>query len=303
MSKKGVIAVKIRTVGYFIKQAGKSIRRNFWMSLAAVLSVAISMFILGAFLLLVYNINYISTNLKSNVEAVVFLPVEAPRETSLEVREKIKGLPEVVEAVLVTKEEGFKVLSKQFGGEEELLDATGGVDFLPDYLRVRVKDPETIHDFAQKVETMPQVEKVNYGQEYIDRLFAVAKLMHWLGSGIVFVLGLGATCLIVITIRLTVYSRWREINIMKFVGATDWFIRWPFLLEGLFLGLMGSGIAALFVYWGYNLLFNELGTTFMFIPLLNDQNLILRSSLILVAVGALVGAFGSLFSIRRFLKV
>lgn len=295
--------MKLRTVGYFTKQAGRSVRRNLWMSLAAVTSVAISMFILGAFLLLVFNINYISANLKSNVEAAVFLPVEAPREVSVEVQKQIEALPGVVEVALVPKEEGFKQLSQQFGGEEELLEATGGVDFLPDYLRVRVKDPETIHSFAQTVQALPQVEKVNYGQEYIDRLFAVARLMRWLGSGIVFILGLGATCLIVITIRLTVYSRWREINIMKFVGATDWFIRWPFLLEGLFLGLMGSGIAALLVYWGYNLLFNELGTAFMFIPLLNDQGLLLRSSLSLVAAGALVGALGSLFSIRRFLKV
>jgi len=295
--------MKLRTAGYFARQACISVRRNLWMSLAAVASVAISMFILGSFLLLTFNINYISANLKSNVEAAVFLPVEAPREVALEVQKQIEAIPGVVEVTLVPKEEGFKQISQQFGGEEELLEATGGVNPLPDYLRVRVADPETIHSVAQTIQALPQVEKVNYGQEIVDRLFAVARLMRWLGSAIISILGLGTICLIVITIRLTVYSRWREISIMKYVGATDWFIRWPFLLEGLFLGLLGSGIAALLVYWGYNLLFNKLGSAFVFIPLLNDPGLLLRSSLSLVAGGAMVGALGSFFSIRRFLKV
>ncbi|NLW07668.1 MAG: ABC transporter permease [Clostridia bacterium] len=295
--------MKLRTAGYFARQAWVSIRRNLWMSLAAVASVAITMFILGAFLLLVFNINFISTSLKSNVEAAVFLLPETPREETLAVQKQIEAMPGVVKVDLVPREEGFRQLSQQFGGESELLEATGGVNPLPDYLLVRVAEPETIHDFARKARALPQVEKVNYGQEIVDQLFAVARLMHWLGAGIVLLLGLGAICLIIITIRLTVYSRWREITIMKYVGATDWFIRWPFLLEGLLLGLVGSGIAALLIYWGYDLLYHELAATFVFIPLLNDQTLLLRSSLTLVAAGAIIGALGSLFSIRRFLKV
>jgi len=296
------MVMKLRTAGYFFRQAALSLWRNIWMSLASVASVAISMFLLGAFLLLVFNVNYIAANLQSNVEIAVFLQVDTPRQVAYQVRDQVKAMPGVTEVTLVPKEEGLKQLSQQFGGQEELLEATGGVNPLPDYLRVRVAVPETIHEVARAIANLPGVEKVNYGQEVVERLFAVVRWLRWLGAGIIFVLGLGALFLIIITIRLTVYSRRREISIMKYVGATDWFIRWPFFLEGLFLGLVGSGCAALTVYTGYNLLLTRAGAALVFIPLLNDRGLLLNSVLSLVAGGALVGALGSLLSIRRFLK-
>ncbi len=297
------MVMKLRTTGYFFKQAGISLWRNFWMSLAAVASVAISMFLLGAFLLLVFNVNYFASSLQSNVEIAVFLQVDTPRQEAYQVRDQVKAMPGVTEVTLVPKEEGLKQLSQQFGGQEELLEATGGVNPLPDYLRIRVADPETIHEVARAIAGLPGVEKVNYGQEVVERLFAVVRWLRWLGAGIILFLGLGALFLIIITIRLTVYSRRREISIMKYVGATDWFIRWPFFLEGLFLGLAGSGCAALAVYAGYNLFLTRAGSALVFIPLLNDRDLLLSSVLSLMAGGALVGAIGSLLSIRRFLKV
>ena len=295
--------MKLRTAGYFARQAWVSIRRNLWMSLAAVASVAITMFILGAFLLLVFNINFISTSLKSNVEAAVFLLPETPREETLAVQKQIEAMPGVVKVDLVPREEGFRQLSQQFGGESELLEATGGVNPLPDYLLVRVAEPETIHDFARKARALPQVEKVNYGQEIVDQLFAVARLMHWLGAGIVLLLGLGAICLIIITIRLTVYSRWREITIIKYVGATDWFIRWPFFIEGMVLGFIGAMLAGVVLYFTYDFLVTNIRFSLTFIPLISDMGLIMKILGSLLVAGTFVGALGSLISVRRFLQV
>ncbi|MGI9861385.1 permease-like cell division protein FtsX [Moorella naiadis] len=295
--------MKLRTTGYFFRQAALSLWRNFWMSLAATASVAISMFLLGAFVLLVFNVNYIAANLQSNVEIAAFLQVDAPREVALHIQDQVRSLPGVSQVTLVPKEEGLKQLSEQFGSEQDLLAATGGVNPLPDYLRVRVADPQGIQDIAQSIKSIPGVEKVNYGQETVERLFAVVRWLRWLGAAVILMLGLGALSLIVLTIRLAVYSRRREINIMKYVGATDWFIRWPFFLEGLWLGLAGSGIAALAVYLGYRLVLNMMGPAMVFIPLIHDQGLLIRSALSLVAGGSLVGALGSLLSIRRFLKV
>ncbi|BCV20166.1 permease-like cell division protein FtsX [Moorella sp. Hama-1] len=295
--------MKLRTTGYFFRQAALSLWRNFWMSLAATASVAISMFLLGAFVLLVFNVNYIAANLQSNVEVAAFLQVDAPREVALHIQDQVRSLPGVSQVTLVPKEEGLKQLSEQFGSEQDLLAATGGVNPLPDYLRVRVADPQGIKDVAQAIQAIPGVEKVNYGQETVERLFAVVRWLRWLGAAVILMLGLGALSLIVLTIRLAVYSRRREINIMKYVGATDWFIRWPFFLEGLWLGLAGSGIAALAVFFGYRLVLNMMGPAMVFIPLIHDQGLLIRSALGLVAGGSLVGAVGSLLSIRRFLKV
>lgn len=295
--------MKLRTAGYFFRQAALSLWRNVWMSLAAAASVAISMFLLGAFLLLVFNVNHIANNLQSNVEIAAFLQVDVPRQVSLHIQDQVRALPGVTEVTLVPKEEGLQQLSQQFGSEQDLLAATGGVNPLPDYLRVRVADPQSIQSVAGAIKAIPGVEKVNYGQEVVERLFAVVRWLRWLGVGIIAMLGLGALSLIVITIRLAVYSRRREINIMKYVGATDWFIRWPFFLEGLWLGLFGSGVAALAVYLGYRLVLNMVGPAAVFVPLIRDQGLLLWSTLGLVAGGSLVGALGSLFSIRRFLKV
>ena len=295
--------MKLRTTGYFFRQAALSLWRNFWMSLAAMASVAISMFLLGAFVLLVFNINYIAANLQSNVEVAAFIQVDTPRQVALHIQDQVRSLPGVTQVTLVPKEEGLKQLSEQFGSEQDLLAATGGVNPLPDYLRVRVADPQGIQGVAQAIQAIPGVEKVNYGQEVVERLFAVVRWLRWLGAAIILLLGLGALSLIILTIRLAVYSRRREINIMKYVGATDWFIRWPFFLEGLWLGLAGSGIAALAVYLGYRVVLNMVGPAMVFIPLIHDQGLLIRSALSLVAGGSLVGALGSLLSIRRFLKV
>lgn len=297
------MVMKLRTASYFFRQAALSLWRNIWMSLAAAASVAISTFLLGAFLLLVFNVNYIAATLQSNVEIAAFLQVDTPRQVSLHIQDQVRSLPGVTDVTLVPKEEGLKQLSQQFGSEQDLLAATGGVNPLPDYLRVRVADPQAVQSVAGAIKTIPGVEKVNYGQEVVERLFAVVRWLRWLGVGIIAMLGLGALSLIVLTIRLAVYSRQREINIMKYVGATDWFIRWPFFLEGLWLGLVGSGAAALAVYVGYRLVLNMVGPAMVFIPLIRDQGLLIRSALSLVVGGSLVGALGSLLSIRRFLKV
>jgi len=273
------------------------------MSLAAAASVAVTMFLLGVFLLLVFNLNYMASQLQSNVEIAAFLHVDTPREVVQHLEAQIKHLPGVREVVLVPKEEGFRKISRQFGGEEELLSATGGVNPLPDYLLVRVNTPEEIRDIAGAIAQLPGVEKVNYGQEVVERLFALVRWLRWLGAGLILLLAAGAVVLIMLTIRLTVYSRRQEISIMKYVGATDSFIRWPFFLEGLFLGLVGSGLAAGAVYGIYTWLLSRSFNLFLFLPLLNDPALLLKSLLGLIGAGAGVGALGSLLSIRQFLKV
>ncbi|HHP51154.1 MAG TPA: ABC transporter permease [Moorella mulderi] len=295
--------MKLSTMAFFLQQACTSLRRNLWMSLAAAASVAVTMFLLGVFLLLVFNLNYMASQLQSNVEIAAFLHVDTPREVVQHLEAQIKHLPGVREVVLVPKEEGFRKISRQFGGEEELLSATGGVNPLPDYLLVRVNTPEEIRDIAGAIAQLPGVEKVNYGQEVVERLFALVRWLRWLGAGLILLLASGAVVLIMLTIRLTVYSRRQEISIMKYVGATDSFIRWPFFLEGLFLGLVGSGLAAGAVYGIYTWLLSRSFNLFLFLPLLNDPALLLKSLLGLIGAGAGVGALGSLLSIRQFLKV
>ncbi|MGB9859725.1 MAG: permease-like cell division protein FtsX [Moorellaceae bacterium] len=295
--------MKLRTVGYFFRQAGLSLWRNAWLSLAAAASVAVTLFILGTFVLLVLNINLIAHTLQSSVEIAAFLQVDMPRTQVQSLQQQLKGLPGVAEVVLVTKEEGLKTLAQQFGSEEELLEATGGVNPLPDYFRVKVQDPAQIAELARTIESLPGVEKVNYGQAVVEKLLAVVRWVRYLGIGIVALLGLGSLLLLMITIRLAVYARRREINIMKYVGATDWFIRGPFLVEGFFLGFLGGGLAAAALVWGYESLIQKISLNLVFVPLLRDKFVLAYSAVGLIGGGALVGSLGSLLAIHRFLKV
>lgn len=295
--------MKLRTFGLFLRQAALSLWRNAWMSLAAAISVAVTLFILGTFVLLILNINFIANTLQSSVEIAAFLEVDAPRSEARALQERLKNFPGIADVVLVTKEEGLKTLAQQFGSEEELLKATGGVNPLPDYLRIKVQDPAQIGEIAQAVQSMPGVEEVNYGQAVVERLLAVVRWVRYLGAGIVVLLGAGSLLLLMITIRLAVYARRREINIMKYVGATDWFIRWPFLLEGFFLGLLGGALAAAAVAAGYSSLVNKISLSLVFVPLLRDGYILWYSGLGLTAGGAAIGAAGSLLAVHRFLKV
>ncbi|MDN5347759.1 MAG: cell division transport system permease protein [Clostridia bacterium] len=295
--------MKLRTLGYFVRQAWYSMWRNAWLSLAAMASVAVSLFILGAFLLLAFNVENIARTLQSNVEIAVFLKVETPRQKAIATGEAIRKLPGVTAVDFIPKEEGLRILSQQLGNEHDLLGALGGVNPLPDLFRVRVSDPAEIQTLAAAIASLPEVEKVNYGQAVVERLLQVIRWLRWLGAGLILMLGLGALFLVILTIRLAIYSRRREISIMKYVGATDWFIRWPFLLEGLFLGLAGAGIAGFFLYAGYNFLVQQVRLALVFVPLVTDASLIQMSIWGLVAGGAFIGIAGTYFSMRRFLRV
>jgi len=295
--------MKVRTLGYFFHQALKSMLRNFWMSFASVATVAISLIILGAFVLLIANTNYIAQKVESDVEIAVFLLVDTPEEEVNAVGEEIRAIPGVAKVELIPKEEGLQQLSRQFGKEHDLIRALGGKNPLPDYYIVKAESPEKVPSIVEAIETMPNVEKVNYGQGVVEKLFSLAR---WIRVGGIITIGLLAVCtvfLIAITIRLTIFARKKEINIMKFVGATDWFIRWPFFIEGMFLGLLGSLMACITLYFSYIFLVDKITVTFSFLPVLKDVSVLRNMLLLVLAAGPLVGALGSLLSLRKFLQV
>ncbi|NLK01228.1 MAG: ABC transporter permease [Clostridia bacterium] len=295
--------MKVRTTGYFFRQAFKSILRNFWMSVASVATVAICLFILGSFTLLIANTNYIAHKVESDVEIAVFTMVDATEKEVESVGERLEGIDHVSSIEFISKEKGLQQLNKKFGKEHDLLKALDGNNPLPDYYLVKAKEPDKVPVIVQETEAMPYVEKVNYGQGIVEPLFKIANWIRVGGAVTVILLAVCTVFLIAVTVRLTIFARRREINIMKFVGATNWFIRWPFFIEGLFLGLMGSAAACLVLYFSYNFLADKIILTFAFLPILKDAAVIKRMSLIVLGGGPLVGALGSMLSVHRFLQV
>ncbi|MGQ9824418.1 MAG: permease-like cell division protein FtsX, partial [Desulfotomaculales bacterium] len=220
--------------GYYLREAFVSIRRNGWLSLASVGTVTVSLFILGCSLLLVMNANKFAETLEDMLEISVFLDANVTGEQIRNLNEKIRSLPGVAEVEFIPKEQALAKLKESIGA-----DKLEGLDFnpLPDAFRVKVSDPQLVPRLAGEITGLPGVEQVRYGQGLVEKLLAVTRGIRIAGWVTMVVLGCAAIFLISTTIRVSVFSRRHEIGIMKLLGATNWFIRVPFLLEGLFLGL------------------------------------------------------------------
>lgn len=295
--------MKLKTYGYFFKEAFRSIFRNGWMSIASIATVTVSLIILGAFVLVVANTNYMASRMESDVEIAAYLELDATSGEIRETRETIEGFPGVAEVELVTKEEGLEQLSRQFGEDHDLVAALGGTNPLPDYLLVKAENPEQVPQLAEDIEEIIYVESVDYGQGVVEKLFTLTGWVRAAGLVTIGLLAAATVFLIAITIRVTIFARKREIEIMQLVGATRWFIRCPFFLEGMFLGFTGSLIASVTLYFSYLFMVDKVSSTLSFLPVVTDLEVLLGILLIVLCAGPLVGSLGSLLSLRRFLQV
>lgn len=224
---------------YFIRETGKSIKRNGIMSFASVSTVAVSLLVLGMFLLMYLNTDNLAKYLESQVEMTVYLEDTATGEEVADMREKLKKMEGVVQVTEITKAMAMERFKKRLGDQATLLKALGKDNPFPFSFEVQVDKPERIKALASQVEHWPKVETAKFGQEVVEHLFSLTRVLR-LGGAVLIVFLCFATLFIIInTIRLTVFARRREVVIMKYVGATDWFIRWPFMLEGMTLGLGG----------------------------------------------------------------
>jgi cell division transport system permease protein len=292
--------MSLNSLRYVLKETLISLRRNAWMSLASVATVAISLVILGFALTLVYNTTQMAANIESDIEISTFMRTDQTAEQVSQAKAEIEKLPEVRSVDLVTKEKALEQFRATLSSE--LIDNLGGSNPLPDKLTVKAFKPDQVKLLADKVAQLPGVDKVQYGQGVVDKIIEFTHWVRWIGISMIGLLGLASIVLISITIKFTVFARRREVQIMKFVGATDWFIRWPFLMEGMVLGLVGAIISTVIVVYGYISLISYLHNHLAFIPVVNDPIFVRNLVLLLLGSGALIGSLGSMASLRKFLR-
>lgn len=295
--------MKIRTFIYFIKEAIKSMRRNGLMSLASISTVALSLFILGVFACGVVNLNNLASHLESQVQISIYLKDNLTTPQVMELGKKLKALPDLKEIEFVTKDEAMKRFKERLGEQQQLVDSLDGHNPLPTSYVLTFNTPDQVKSTAELVSKYPEVESVHYGQDVIEQIFEVTKIIR-IGGIILIGFLAGATLFIISnTIRLTVFARRKEIGIMKYVGATNGFIRWPFLLEGMFLGAIGGIIAGLATWQFYQYVTAQVVANFAFMPLVPLMPFIYQLSGGLVGVGIIVGAIGSTISLKQYMKV
>ena len=291
------------SLNYFFRETVKSLFRNRFMAIASVLTVTLSMFILGIFLSAVLNINHMASYLENQVEMTVYLKDGLKTQQVMTVGSRLKSLSGLKEIAFTDKDQAMEEFRNRMGEQAGLLDSING-NPLPASYQTSFNSPDELKMAVNIVRNYSEVEAVQYGQDVIEQLYRIAKVIRI--SGIILILFLAAAELFIIsnTIRLTVFARRREIQIMKYVGATNGFIRWPFLFEGMIIGLIGSTIASILLCLGYNLILEEMNEAgLVFFSLIPFWPFMPYVSLFILASGIIIGALGSAISLRKYMKV
>ena len=295
--------MKLKTGEYFIQEVFHSLRRNNWMTFASIGTVAVSLFVLGVFLILVLNMNRLAGMLESQVQISVYLEDHLTDREKRQIGYDIESLQGIDSVTYVDRETAKERLKERLGDQKYLLDALSEDNPMPDAFEVTVTTPSVVESAAGAIAAMQGVEEAKYGQDVVEHLFDITRLMRIFGFVLMGLLG-GATLFIISnTIRLTVFARRKEIAIMKYVGATDWFIRWPFLLEGIVLGCIGGLIAAVALRSFYAAMAAKIYSTLAFFPLMPQYPFMNYVTAAILLAGIVIGAIGSVISLKRFLRV
>lgn len=291
------------SLSYFWGETFRSLFRNRFMAIASVLTVTLSMFILGVFLSAVLNINHMASYLENQVEMTVYLKDGLTTDQVMGIGKYLKAQPGMKEIKFTNKDQAMKDFCERMGDQQGLLDAING-NPLPASYQMSFQTPEQLKTAAEVVAKYQGVETVQYGKDIIEQLYKVAQVIRL--SGIVLIIFLAGAELFIIsnTIRLTVFARRREIQIMKYVGASNGFIRWPFLFEGMVIGFLGSGFASLILWEGYKTVVSEMAAAgLVFIPMIPLWPFMGYTTLIILAAGIVIGVMGSAISLRKYMKV
>ena len=295
-----------RILGRNIRDAFKGVFRNFSLSLASISCITITLLVVSLSLILSANVNNIAELIEEDVTIVAFLDANITEEESNEVLKQINALDNIDSVEFESKveianemkdsSEVYANIMNEWTDEENPLQST--------YL-VKVKDIEKIGDTADEIKKIEKVGTVKYGEGMVEQLVSVFKIVRNISLGTVIALIIVTVFLITNTIKITIYSRRREIEIMRLVGASNLNIKIPFVFEGLFLGILGAIIPIIGTCYAYSILYDKFdGKMFSeFIKLVEPLPFLYNVSGILLLIGMLVGMFGSWQAVRKYLKI
>ncbi|MBI3894278.1 MAG: ABC transporter permease [Candidatus Wallbacteria bacterium] len=280
---------------FHAQEAFDGLRQAVVMNLATLSTVAITLFILGSFLLFMRNMNENLKMLRSQLQLTVYLKKDISDVQRTELVSRLQGDPSIVNFKFVGRDAALKTVKEWMGWSDfEVRDNP-----LPDSFDVRLQEGVDFDAFVARAKTWPGVDDLSVGEKEVGALIKLLDLARSVGLVLVLVLGTASLMIIANTIKLTVYARRTEISIMKLVGATNWFIRTPFLIEGFLQGLVGAAVALSLLLTGYPVVVSRLKSIAPFLRFVTDSSDLFRLSWQLVLMGVLLGLLGSLISLRR----
>ena len=295
-----------RIVGRSIRDAFKSVRRNFSLSLASISCIIITLMIIAISVIVSYNVENFSSVLKEDLTVVAFVSNDADELDLSKLKLDIESISNVlsvefkdkseIKKEMMAEDEAFENAMSNWDDEENPLQHT--------YL-IKVEDIEKIGETATAIQNLDAIDVVKYGEGMVDQLVTVFKVVERVSMIAVIALVLMTMFLIVNTIKLTIFSRKREISIMRLVGASNFAIKLPFVVEGMILGFIGSIIPVCIMIYGYYALYNYFGGKLFtdLIRLVHPEPFIYIASVVVILIGILVGMLGSGRAVRKYLKV
>lgn len=289
-----------------IRDSFKSVFRNFSLSLASISCIAITLIVVAVAIILTYNVNNFATLVEKDVTIVAFLDVDITEEETRMVEEEIKKLDNIENYIYRSKSDIteemmdssdiFGSIMSEWTEDENPLQAT---------FQVKVIDIDKIGDIANQIKDIEHVDVVKYGEGMVEQLVSVFDSIKNVSLIVVVALILVTAFLISNTIKITIFSRRREIEIMRLVGASNINIKIPFILEGLVLGIIGSILPVIITIYGYVAIYNKFGGKLFtqIIQLIKPEPFIYFVAIALVAIGMIVGMFGSWRAVKKHLKI
>jgi cell division transport system permease protein len=301
-------------IGYFAREALQNFRRNWAITLGAVITIYLSLLLIGVFLVTGVIVNSVVKSVEDKVTIQVFLKDGAASADVNALQQSLLADTVLVEGVSYTnKDQALEKFKKDMAQSPEIIQQLEG-NPLPASLDITLKDPRTVEQMVAKIKANPLFVKVadrpdnpeeslKYGQQIVKKLFAFTRVLRWLEIAFVIMLAVVSLILINNSIRLAIYARRKEIGIMRLVGASNWFIRTPFLLEGILQSLIGATLAILSIVGLQALIMPRLGEALPFLPVGMNGTATVQISAALIIAGVFIGLLGSGFALRRYLKV
>ena len=291
-------------IGYLTKEGFRNIRVNHLMSIASIAVLMSCLVMMGAAFMVIVNVNNVMSEIESQNVVMVYLKDEVQGEALTEMREKITLMQNVKKCEFVDKETAFKQQLEELDTDATYFE--GVENPLPDLFKVSVSDMTKFDKTVAELKTLDGVDSVRDNREIAQTLVKIRQTIFYVSIGVIAVLLLISLFIIANTVRITMYSRRLEINIMKSVGATNWFIRWPFMVEGMVLGAI-SGILSLAVVWGlYRLVQPSVSSMLTMVSrgftTVSFLDYIVYILVAFLVIGIVSGGIGSLISIQKYLK-
>lgn len=296
----------IRMLGRGIRDAFKSVFRNYSLSIASISCISITLVVVAISLVVSLNVKHMTDVIKKDVTIVVFINQKATDLDLEQIDTKLRKINNIESITLKTKEQEKKEFMEESEVFESIMsDWDEDESPLRDSYLIKVSDLNEIKDTVNKIKKIDMVDYVDYGANTVEKMLGAFRVIEKIMIVMVVALILVNIFLIVNTIKLTIFSRKREISIMRLVGASNFSIKYPFVIEGMVIGVIGSVIPILLIVYGYTYLYEYFdGVLFSsLMKLLNPQPFVYMVSLIVLGIGVLVGMIGSSRAVKKFLKV